>query len=1061
MLADPGFVGTTDAQILKRAGRSAKFDVAGPLRFASGKIHGNAASKNKTRDAYNKDVFHNTFLSERDTSIFRARSGNQDLCPCHQFGSTDNNPMKLFAQFELICQRAFLIAGIVCAMAVKREKRVQGVNTLRNIFVAGCLTLSFVVAEAKKVAGEINFQGDTVHLELTGQQNWDYDVKRVEKQGQTLVEMTVPALDEATIQSLQSFSSEFVTKVIVDRNGPDGKSIVQFTLAGENIETFDYLTDQPSRLIMDFYVNPSMATKKNNVASKSLPLKKETQPEKANAKLPKVVSKNKTPKAEKNRKPATADVLTIAEQGSVAASTTPGNLQSAIFDGGDPNYERFAVKDYEIKEEAIIKAADNYYTPFPMLVSPVSYWEKLKVSPTIYQITPKQTEENKQARLLLTLFEKKRYSVFLKTREWFQQKYPESEYNEMIDFMTADVNLALWQDEQKAHFYDEAIQKYKQAIAKYPKSPLSERTSLKIGYLALEKRDAINALRLLNEHVDNKNFGVEDSLSKDLARLGMGLAYTLMNKWDDATQALEEVEKKSKNRDIQAEAAYRKGDVWSKAKNYAKSVEEYQRALKVFPEGQNYYPNAFFNQAESLFWMKKYPQSLSVFTDYVKRFPSSDHSAYAMTRMGELLDIFGVDKSRVIGAYLETYFRHGESPSAVIARLRLLSARMSAMKPKEVTNAVKEIMSLAKKVELPNMEQFATVMVADGYTNRKEFQKSIDLLSDYYKENPTSVDTNLLKTRIVENINSKIQKEVDEGNFIDALKTHSQYSDNWLKNSPRLDTQYNLGRAFEMAGVPTEAESYYKSVLNKIYALRGTEKEKEILVKEGIPSDQELNLRLAAIFSKEHNYNQAYEHLKMIKTPETLSEAEQIERVDIAVDLLEKRGDIESAIRYLGELLRTWKGQPDLVANPYLKLAELQLKMNKADDALQALDRVDKLATDSGKVSSIAHAKALEKAGDIQLKNNETEKAITAYSKLLERYEDTRPLSSIRYKLGQIYFDRGEVQKASEVWGKFSGEKSAFWKNLAQEQLKNADWRDGYKKYIKRIPAMSENQESN
>lgn len=1044
---------------MERASRSAILDIICPLCLASGKIHGNATSKNETRDAYNKDGFHNTYISENVALIFRARIGNQDLDPCHQFGSTDNNPMKLFAQLELICQRAFLIAGIVCAMAMKREKRVQGVNTLRNIFVAGCLTLSFVVAEAKKVTGEINFQGDTVHLELTGQQNWDYDVKRVEKQGQTMVEMTVPALDEATIQSFQNFKSEFVPKVTVDRNGPDGKSIVQFTLSGENIETFDYLTDQPSRLIMDFYVNPSMAVKKSAIASKALPAKKETKSAAVEVKSAKVVEKNKTAKTEKNRKPATADVLTLADQGPVAA-TVSGNLQSAIFDGGDPDYERFAVKDYEIKEEAIIKAADNYYTPFPMLVSPVSYWEKLKVSPTIYQITPKQSEENKQARLLLTLFEKKRYSVFLKTREWFQQKYPESEYNEMIDFMTADVNLALWQEEQKVHFYDEAIQKYKQAIAKYPKSPLAERTSLKIGYLALEKKDPINALRLLNEHIDNKNFGLEDSLSKDLARLGMGLAYTQLNKWDDATQALEEVEKKSKNRDLQAEAAYRKGDVWSKAKNYAKSVEEYQRALKTFPEGQNYYPNAFFNQAESLFWMKKYPQSLSVFTDYVKKFPSSDHSAFAMTRMGELLDIFGVDKSRVIGAYLETYFRHGESPSAVIARLRLLSARMSAMKPKEVTNAVKEIMSLAKKVELPNMEQFATVMVADGYTNRKEFQKAIDLLSDYYKENPTSVDTNLLKTRIVENINSKIQREVDEGNFIEALKTHSQYSDNWLKNSPRLDTQYNLGRAFEMAGVPTEAETYYKSVLNKIYALRGTEKEKEILVKEGIPSDQELNLRLAAIFSKEHNYNQAYEHLKMIKNPETLSETEQIERVDIAVDLLEKRGDTESAIRYLGELLRTWKGQPDLVANPYLKLAELQLKMNKAEEALKALDRVDKLATDSGKVSAIAHAKALEKVGDIQLKNNETEQAIAAYSKLLERYEDTRPLSSIRYKLGQIYFDRGEMQKASEVWGKFVGEKSAFWKNLAQEQLKNADWRDGYKKYIKRIPAMSENQES-
>ncbi len=58
--------------------------------------------------------------------------------------------------------------------------------------------------------------------------------------------------------------------------------------------------------------------------------------------------------------------------------------------------------------------------------------------------------------------------------------------------------------------------------------------------------------------------------------------------------------------------------------------------------------------------MQQYGKSLDVYRDFVKKFPSSDHAAFAMTRMGELLEIFGADKSRVMGAYLETYFRYGE-----------------------------------------------------------------------------------------------------------------------------------------------------------------------------------------------------------------------------------------------------------------------------------------------------------------------------------------------------------------------------------------------------------------
>lgn len=924
-------------------------------------------------------------------------------------------------------------------------------NTLRNLVMAGCLFFGLAPAMAAQVNGAINFQGDTVHLELSGQQNWDYDVKRSENKGKTVVEMAVPALDDATVQSLNKFKSDMVTEVSVNRKGPDGKYLVDFTLSGNNIETFDYLTDQPSRLIVDFYVNPNVAkpAKKQSVS------RKETEEKSKEDKRTKVIAKAKT---EKGRKPAAADVLTIANQGVAVTQNDESVEHKGIFDGGDPDYERFSIKPYDIKEDSIIRSKDNYYIGFPMLETPVSYWEKIKTTPTVYEIAPKSTEENKQARLLLTLFEKERYGVFLKTQQWFKEKYPKSEYNEIIDFMTADVHLALSKQPEYQRSYDEAMQKYKEAITKYPKSPLAERTSLKLGYLSLEHGDNLGALRLFKEHIDNKNFGGKESLSKDLARMGMGLAFMRLNKWEDAVAQFDDIEKNSTHRDLKVEAAYRRGDVWIKARNYAKAVDEYQKALKKYPEGQSYYPNAYYNQAESLFGMEKYPQSLDLYRDFVKKFPSSDHAPFAMTRMGELLEILGADKSRVMGAYLETYFRYGENPSAVVARLRLLSARMKGMKPKETENAVKEIMSLAKKVDLPKMEQFATVMVADGYTQRGEFDKSIDLLSKYYKEHPNTVDVPLMTQRIVANINNKLESQVNDGDFIGALKTHSKYSDSWLKNSKRLDTKFNVGRAFEMAGVPVESEKYYKDVLNRVYSIRGTNEAKEVSVKEKVPSEDELNLRLAAVSSAEQKYNQAYENLKNVKSPEKLSETEQIERVNIAVRLLERRGDTESAIRYLGELLRTWKGQPALVAEPYLKLAELQLKQGKKDEAIQALGMIDKLAQDSDHVSPVTHAKALEMMGDTYLAKGSKDQAIDAYQELLDKYEETRPLSSIRYKLGQIYFKRGDVQQAAETWNEFKGSKSGFWKDLAQEQLKNSEWRDGYKKYIKRIPAMSERE---
>lgn len=935
----------------------------------------------------------------------------------------------------------------MCKSNHLKNKGVQGVNALRIVLMVGCLVFGHVINAATKINGSINFQGETVHLEMLGQTNWVYDLKRLDRKGQTIVEMTVDPMDDSTIKTLSQFKSDYVTAVSVNREGPDGKHVISFTLASEDIETFDYLTDQPSRLIVDFYVNPAQAQAKKEVKKTALPQV-----------LPPKVTKKEVAK-DATRKPATSDALAVAPQGPLAGESVEN--RSGIFDGGDPNYERFSIKDYEIKDDYVLRAKENYYIPFPMLETPVNFWEKLKASPTIYEISTKNNDENKQARLLLTLFEKGRYAVYLKTEQWFKEKYPKSEYAEIVDFMTADVYYNLWQEKNNANDYDRAIQKYKEAIQKYPASPLTERTSLKIGFLALERGDNIAALRAFNEHIDNKNFGSgKNSVSKDLAHLGMGLAYMKMNKWDEAIAEYSLVEKNSSNRDLQVEAAYRRGDVMVRAKNFTKAVDEYKNALKKYPEGQNFYPNAIYNQAESLFGMKQYGPSMDVYRDFVKKFPTSAHAPFAMTRLGELLEIMGADKSRVIGAYLETYFRYGENPSAIIARLRLLSARMKGMKPKETANAVSEIMSLAKRVDLPNIEQFATVMVADGYTRRGEFQKSIDLLSTYYKEHPTSVDVPLVTKRIVNNINEKLQSEVEAGNFIQALKTHSQYSDSWLKGSPRLDTKFYVGKAFEMAGVPQESQKYYRDVLNRTYAVKGTQAGKELSFFEDLPSEDVLNLRLAAINTQEQKFNQAYEYLKNIKAPEKMSETDQIERVTLAVKLLERRGDTDSAIRYLGELLKTWKGQPELVAEPYMKLAELQLKQGKSEEAIQALTAVDKLQDDSGKVSPVIHAKALETVGDIYFNKGDKDKAIQAYNHLLEKYEDKRPLASIRYKLGEIYFKRGEPQKAADIWNDLKGDRSEFWKSLAQEQLKNSEWRDGYKKYIKRIPAMSENQES-
>lgn len=909
------------------------------------------------------------------------------------------------------------------------------------------------------VMGAISAQSDTVHLEFSGRSEWVYNI---DKKGSQVV-MTVDPLNADFVRSLERFSSDYVKKISVDSKGIDGQFVVKFELASDDVEVFDYLTDQPSRLILDFYLNPSAA--KASSAAKETSIKPVAEAVSKKAPSKNSVADSKKASSKEERKPATADTLTIAKNGLQEALPESGG-KAGIFDGADPLFERFSIKDYEVKEDSIIRSKNNYYLPYPMLRTVSDTWEQVKFAPAIYQIKPEAGPENKMARLLLTLFEKKRYLVYLKTLGWFKEKYPNSQYNDVIDFMTADVHLELWKQEGKANHYDQAQLLYSKAVKDYPNNPLSLRTSLKQGYLALEKGDALAAIQMFQRHLDNPNFS-GSAVAKDLAKLGRAQAFTRLNQYESALNELDEVVRTSTDKNLQMEAQFRRGDVYTQKADanvntplvqkeaYRQAIKEYQTAMSKYPKSFEYFPNAYYNVAESQFWLDERPKALESYRDFVVKFPSHKHAPFALTRIGELLEIMGADRSKVMGAYLETYFRFGEAPSAIIARMRLLSGRMKGMKPKELDSAVAELKALSEKIELPNMHQFSTVLTADGFTSRREYDKAAQMLISYYQDNPTTVNKQMFQKRIVANINSQIEDQISSGDFIAALKTHSKYSDTWLKGSKRLDTSFFVGHAFEKAGVEKEAEKYYKDVLNRTYALAGSPEEKELRLMEDIPSLDVLNLRLASISAKQNQFKNAYEYLKAIKSPEKMTEEEQIERVDLAVRVLDQRGEDESAIRYLTELIKTWKGKPNLVAGPYLKLAQIEQKMGRSDAALTSLELIDTLMNDSKKVDTEVHFKSLQMRSDILSSANRRDDLIPVYEKMLKSYEESRPLGSIRYKLGEIYFNKGNLQKANQIWNEFKGEKTEFWARLAQEKLKNSQWTEDYKKYIQRIPAMS------
>lgn len=890
-------------------------------------------------------------------------------------------------------------------------------------------------AIAVQLQGLVKYQGDTLNFELAGQKNWNYDLKRVKEKGANKVKLYVKELDQNTVNQIKNVSNPFVEKIVVTANAIDQQTLIEFTLKDTNVETFDYLTDQPSKLIVDFYFNEVdlAAEEKKQMSTK------------------KVAKAKKINKVSINRQPAGIDILKINENDNLESSSL---LKSGLFDGGDAKFERFSIKETEVRPEAIIKSQDNYYLDLPLLEPEFTFWSKIKETPVEYSFTEKKDEENKQARLLKKLFDKKKYLVFLKTVDWFEEKYPKSEYLESIYFMKGDALIELWREEKKDAFYKQAQFAYQQTLEKYPNSPLAERTSLLRGLLSLDQKDYLNSLRMLNAHGDNPKY--KDRVSRDYARLSAAFCLGKLKRVDDAIAMLNQLEKETKDPYVQVEAGIRKGDIYFQDKKYDQAKNTYQETNKKYGKLAEQSANLFFNLMKAAFWKKDYYSAYQASMKFVKAFPSHEYAPYALTRLGELLEILGADQSKTVGAYLETHFRYGDNPKTIIARLHLLSTRMKNMKKEELDQTLKKMDELTAKSDVPNIDQFKVALIADGFARRKEFEKSIQILSDYYQQNPMRNDVQQVTQRIVKNINDYLKYLSDEKKEKQVLDTYEKYADSWLKKEDRIDTNYLLGLSYDSAGAFEEAIKKYTITKEKMQAIQNTPQQKIIEVREYLPTFDTLNLKLANAYFNSKNFQSSYQTLQLIKNPFSMSEPEQIERVQLAAELSQEKGDVDAAIRYLTELDRVWSGNPALTIPINKQLGLVQYKRKNLEEAKKPLNKVLDLAEEHNSEDFLPVKEAANTLADILIEQKKTDEAAAILQKLLSLYEEKVDLPKERFRLGDIYFKKGEIKKAENIWSELKGDNSAFWGKIAQDKIQQANWKDEYKKYLKRIPAMSQ-----
>lgn len=1072
-----------------------------------------------------------------------------------------------------------LLSGLLSSIAKLVCSPSRLVRQIVILFFACNLTLIYsepVLADSQ-VGVEVSHIGDATHLEFSGAAEWKYNFKR---DGNSELVLRLSGLKSDSQSKLRGLSDSLVKSVKINDKGIDNSTEISFSVS-PNTDYFDYISDQPSRLIVDFFPKEDSKNDSKKDPKKDLKIDKSTENivDKKSAAMGsqtiedskrKVLPKKDKPTASPNvnsekiksasvqpndvnaseesddeaegdddvrsaeiekttpmlkgRKPAADGTLIVKgvlpEGPSLAEQiSSKKDFNHGIFDGGDPEFKRFGIKDYEVKEDAIIASKANFYLPFPMLELGVPQLRALFSVPPTYEITPKETRENKEARVILKLYADKNRALFLKTAEEFLNSYSNSNYDEIIRYLVADAHYDIYRASNSVQDFEISMNMYLSLSEKYPQSPMVSRTILLMGYSYLEHGDSFGALkefqRFARLHGNSKHL--------DRVRISTAEAYLRLNRFDDTLTLLEQIEKTGTTQRGREESAFRRGDVFFRRKDYDGAIREYQNAIQKYPAAATRFANAYYNIAEAEFVKGKYRESLESYRVFLQKFPDHNYGGYAMTRMGELLGIFGADPKRIAGAYMESVFRYRSTPGAGVARIRTLTSRMTDMKDKELTSALREIEEITEKYanrpkkekknktnekaiasaapesgptadgqrtdlasgepvesedglrlvpeegsnktarppELPGIEEFSTLLIADGFTARHQYDDSAQKLIAYYQKNPHSPNKEKIKIRIERNMSEGIRTAVEKGNFIEALRQYSKNAGGWLKNTDRIDVRYNTGRAYEQAGVLKEAETIYSECAKKLLDLKGKSIERERNVFESLPKLDAVELRLASVLVKAKEFALAENHLKKIsqgpnQAPQ-LNESELIERAEVSAQVAEARGRPEIARKYLTELVNTWRGDVQLTSPLHFRLAKLEKQTRNYRAADSHLAKILEWKKQEGtRVSDDIHAQALEFRGDLLVARGKRMDAVKAYRELLSDYESKRPLESVRYRLGQVLYQDGDLKSAENEWKQLKPSKDGIWQRLASEEMQGAKWQDEYKKYLNRIPAASD-----
>lgn len=413
----------------------------------------------------------------------------------------------------------------------------------------------------------------------------------------------------------------------------------------------------------------------------------------------------------------------------------------------------------------------RYHADHPMLNFTAYFPEHIPDHRFEYHEPKGDSEEAKMVRLALKLSRENKHALVVKTIEFLEKEYPKSNSMVEMQFLKANSFYRLELEPKGRDMIQE--------LAKTARgSEVGVQSAAFLAVQSFKKEEwlaALDAFMNLRREVPNHPLNW-------LFRYGIAECLYEIRQSDQAKTEFEWVAKNAPKAAIQAEAAFKVGDVLYDRNQYAQAIQIYLAAIKKFESSLSQYPHVLMNLAESYFQLEEFKKSEETYKRYLDNGRSYPQAWRASLRIAEIRALNQPHSAAIEKSFTDTINSYPMTPGTVIARLRLLpcgshggfdlgSAQRFLSSPEVArfedegnlyTSAFKELVGLTE----------VRMLLSFG-----EDEKAVQQGIVHMRENPTMEVRKLLETAMIGGIKRLLEKQLNADDGLAAIATYEKYGD--------------------------------------------------------------------------------------------------------------------------------------------------------------------------------------------------------------------------------------------------------------------------------------------